>query len=142
MLIVSCLLVACASENGDADNGDNSILSMWNRYPELNNAVAELIEALSEENPRIKIELQNIPISSQTASYQSAVSEDTLPDIWTTAVVSLDELVDLDKVKDLNELFPQEVKDDYYPGTWFENGTTLNGDVYVLSFFLLNLSVN
>src|SRR5699024_405646 len=130
MLIVSCLLVACASENGDADNSDNVILSMWNRYPELNNSFAELIEDFEEKNSGIKIELQNITVSSQTASYQSAVSENTLPDIWTTAVVSLDELVDLDKAKKLNELFPQEVKDNYYPGTWFENGTTLNGDVY------------
>src|SRR5690625_7731159 len=115
---------------------------MWNRYTELNEPFAKLVEDFEEENPGIKIEIQDIPVSSQTASYQSAVSEDTLPDIWTTAVVSLDELVDLDKAKNLNELFPQEVKDDYYTGTWFENGTTLNGDVYVLSFFLLNLSVN
>ncbi len=142
MLITGCFLVACASENGAEDNSDNVILSMWNRYPELNNSFAELIKDFEEENSGIKIELQNIPVSSQTASYQSAVSEDTLPDIWTTAVVSLDELVDLDKAKNLNELFPQEVKDDYYPGTWFENGTTLNGDVYVLPLFSPNHGVN
>ncbi len=141
------LLAACANEEGSSngestETEDGSVtLSMWNRYPELNIPFEEFIARFEEENPGITIELQNIPLASNTAQYQTAIAENSLPDIFTTQP-SLDELVELDLVKDLSDLFPEEVKEEYFPGTWFEGGTTLNGKAYVLPMFSPNHGVN
>lgn len=143
LLLIGIFTVACSSESSEDEEADETVtLSLWNRYPELNDTFQEFVNGFEEEHPSIKIDLQHIPVNSQHASYQSAVSEENLPDIWTTAVVSLHELVELDMAKNLNELFPEEVKDQYFPGTWYENGTTLNGDVYVYPLFSPNHGVN
>lgn len=142
-MLIGVLLVAC-SNNGSSTEVEEEgtvTLSMWNRYPELNEPFAELIKGFEAENPGIKVDLQNIPLASNTAQYQTAISENSLPDIFTTQP-DLQELVELDMAKNLDEIFPQEVKDQYYPGTWFENGTTLNGSVYVLPMFSPNHGVN
>ncbi|MBM7677744.1 ABC transporter substrate-binding protein [Gracilibacillus alcaliphilus] len=135
------LLAACGNDGDTKTEGDSVTLTMWNRYPELNQPFEAFIAGFEEEHSDITIELQNIPLASNTAQYQTAISENSLPDIFTTQP-SLDELVELDLVKDLNEIFPEEVKDEFFPGTWFEGGTTLNDNVYVLPMFSPNHGVN
>lgn len=140
--LTGLFLVGCTDETDGDAGGDVVTLTMWNRYPELNDAFEEFIVGFEEEHQEIKVDLQNIPVNAQAATYQSAIAENNLPDIWTTATVSLDELVKLDRVKNLNELFTEEIKDQYFPGAWFENGTTLNGDVYVFPLYSPNHGVN
>lgn len=137
-LVFLAFFTACSSTNED----DSVVISVWNRHPELNEPWADFIDEFESEYPDIKVELENIPVSTQAASYQAAVSEGNLPDIFDLATYSIDELVHLDLLKNLDELFPEEEKDNYYPGTWFEGGTTLNGNVYIFPVFSPNHGTN
>ncbi|MBO0996080.1 ABC transporter substrate-binding protein [Bacillus sp. SD088] len=140
--IIILLAVVAGACSSSGENGDTVTLKVWNRYPELNSTFQTFVEDFEKENPEIKIDLQNIPVSSQAAQYQTAVSEKSLPDIFTTSTVTLRELVDMDMAKDLSEFFTEEVQNDYYPGTWYENGTTIDNVPYVFPLFSPNHGVN
>ncbi|MDQ0207327.1 ABC transporter substrate-binding protein [Alkalicoccobacillus murimartini] len=125
-------LTACGGEDAGSENGDVT-LTLWNRYPELRVPFDELIANFEEEHPGIKVEKQDLPLGSHEAQFQTALSENQLPDMFTTAA-DLKELVDIEAVHSLNEVFTQDVKDQFYEGTWAENMTELEGEVYVFPF--------
>lgn len=132
-------MTACANNdsveqngNGGSD-GDAVTLELWNRYPELREPFNILISEFEKEHPNIKINKQDLPLDSHEAQLQTAVSSGDLPDMFTTAV-ELVTLVENDSVKNLDEVFTEEVRDEFYEGTWWENGTTLNDSVYVFPF--------
>ncbi|MCJ7842113.1 sugar ABC transporter substrate-binding protein [Lederbergia sp. NSJ-179] len=139
-IILIAVVTGACSNGGESD--DAVTLKVWNRYPELNPTFEQFAKDFEKENPEIKIDLQNIPVGSAAAQYQTAISEKSLPDIFTTSTVTLRELVDMDMAKDLSELFTEDIKDDYYPGTWYENGTTINNIPYVFPLFSPNHGVN
>lgn len=126
-------LTACSGEDAGTSEDGEVTLTLWNRYPELRVPFDELIANFEEENPGIKIEKQDLPLGSHEAQFQTALSENQLPDLFTTAA-DLRELVDVGAVHSLNEVFTDDVKDQFYEGTWGENFTELNGDVYVFPF--------
>lgn len=129
-------VAACANNDNageDGSSGDIVTLDLWNRYPELRGPFDELISNFEEEHPNIKINKQDLPLDSHEAQLQTAVSSGDLPDMFTTAV-ELVTLVENDSVKNLDEVFTEEVRNEFYEGTWWENGTTLNDSVYVFPF--------
>lgn len=132
-------MAACAnsdngSQNGDGgSDGDTVTLELWNRYPELRGPFDTLISNFEEEHPNIKINKQDLPLDSHQAQLQTAISSGDLPDIFTTAT-DLSILVENGSAKNLDEVFTEDVRDQFYEGTWFENGTTLNDSVYVFPF--------
>lgn len=131
VLGLATFLTACGGEETDADG--NVTLTLWNRYPELRGAFDNLIDDFENENPGITIEKQDLPLGSGEAQFQTALSENQLPDLFTTAA-ALDELVEVEAVRSLDEVFTQDVKDQFYEGTWTENQTELNGETYVFPF--------
>ncbi|MBM7571856.1 ABC transporter substrate-binding protein [Aquibacillus albus] len=139
LLLAILVLGACSSDDsqssGSSDSGNNDgsededvvTLTFWNRYPELRGGFANLIEQFEAEHPGIKIESQEAP--EPETQLRTALSENNLPDMWTN-IVELSELVEVDAVKNLDEIFTDEVKAQFVDGTWFENGTTADGSVY------------
>lgn len=143
ILTFGLVISACANPE---DGGDSSVdgdeaseedgvvtLDLWNRYPELRAPFDRLIEGFEEEHPDIKINKQDLPLESHEAQFQTALSDNSLPDLFTTAA-DLQELVEVDAVKDLDEVFTDEVRGEFVEGTWWENGTTLDGTAYVFPF--------
>ncbi|MFK3935944.1 ABC transporter substrate-binding protein [Alkalihalobacillus sp. NPDC078783] len=126
-------LTACSGEDAGSSNDGDVTLTLWNRYPELRVPFDALIANFEEEHPGIKIEKQDLPLGSHEAQFQTALSENQLPDLFTTAA-DLKELVDIEAVRELNEVFTDDVKDQFYEGTWSENATQLEGDIYVFPF--------
>ncbi|MGP4038584.1 ABC transporter substrate-binding protein [Gracilibacillus sp. D59] len=130
MMAVLLILSACNSneeEESGKEDEDVVTLSFWNRYPELRGGFDKLIEQFEAEHPGIKIEKQEVP--EPETQLRTALSEGSLPDMWTN-IVELAELTEVDAVKNLDEIFTEEVKGQFQEGTWFENGTTSDGSVY------------
>ncbi|SFL45037.1 carbohydrate ABC transporter substrate-binding protein, CUT1 family [Gracilibacillus orientalis] len=132
LMTVLLILSACNSDEeteGDSEeeNDDVVTLTFWNRYPELRGGFEDLIEQFEAEHPGIKIEKQEVP--EPETQLRTALSEGDLPDMWTN-IVELAELMEVDAVKNLDEIFTDDVKDQFQEGTWFENGTTADGSVY------------
>ncbi|WP_157801826.1 ABC transporter substrate-binding protein [Gracilibacillus salitolerans] len=131
LLAVLLLLSACNSDEEDTDSGsedeDGVTLTFWNRYPELRGGFEDLIEQFEAEHPGINIEKQEVP--EPETQLRTALSEGDLPDMWTN-IVELAELIEVDAVKNLDEIFTDEVKGQFQEGTWFENGTTADSSVY------------
>lgn len=139
VISIILLIAACANndnvEQSDSSNSDGEVvtLELWNRYPELREPFNVLISEFEEEHPNIKIEKQDLPLDSHEAQLQTAISSGDLPDMFTTAT-DLATLVENESLKNLDEVFTEDVRDEFYEGTWWENGTTLNNSVYVFPF--------
>lgn len=132
LLLAVLVLGACSSDDSEGDgkaseDEDAVTLTLWNRYPELRGGFATLIENFEAEHPGIKIEQQEAP--EPETQLRTALADNSLPDMWTN-IVELSELVEVDAVKNLDEIFTDEVKAQFVDGTWYENGTTSDGSVY------------
>ncbi|WP_026675341.1 ABC transporter substrate-binding protein [Alkalihalobacterium bogoriense] len=131
LLMFGLLLGACQNESANTtdDDGDVVTLTFWNRYAELRGGLEAFITAFEEEHPNIKIDWQETPSGTAETQLRTALSEDQLPDLWTNTV-ELKELIAVDAVKNLDEVFTDEVRALFHEGTFFENGTTSDGSVY------------
>ncbi|MBP3951898.1 ABC transporter substrate-binding protein [Bacillus suaedae] len=135
LLAFGLILGACGNEststNEDSDDGDSDVvtLTFWNRYAELRGGLEVFIKNFEEEHPNIKIDLQETPSGTAETQLRTALSESQLPDLWTNTV-ELKELIAVDAVKNLDEVFTDEVRALFHEGTFFENGTTSDGSVY------------
>lgn len=133
LLLTGLVLSACSGDSESSGNGESEdgtvTLTLWNRYAELRGGFETLIANFEEEHPNIKIEKQETPSGTAETQLRTALSENKLPDLFTNTV-QLSELIEVDAVKNLDEIFTDEVKAQFHDGTWFENGTTAGGSVY------------
>jgi ABC-type glycerol-3-phosphate transport system substrate-binding protein len=140
VLLLSFSLVGCASNNdsasGSAANSSKTTITFWNRYPELNEPFKKFIANFEKENKNIHVKLVNVSVEAAPAQYQAAISDNSLPDLFTTVTsVSLKKLVDLDRVHELDSIITPQVKDQFVQGSWNANASTLNGKTYVLPLY-------
>ncbi|KAB8130990.1 extracellular solute-binding protein [Gracilibacillus oryzae] len=132
LLITAGLLIGCSSGEEENTNPDATTLSFWNRLPELTTHFESFIASFEEEHPDINIEMQTLGASGNQ-QYQTAIKNNELPDIFVTAnVTSLKNLVDQELLHNLNDVVTPEVKEQFYPGVWSENLTTIGEDIYQL----------
>lgn len=132
LLLTGLILSGCSGDSessGDGEKDGTVTLTFWNRYAELRGGLDTLIADFEKEHPGIKIEKQETPSDTAETQLRTALSEDKLPDLFTNTV-QLSELIEVDAVKNLDEVFTDEVKAQFHDGTWFENGTTASGSVY------------
>ncbi|WP_416148789.1 ABC transporter substrate-binding protein [Salipaludibacillus sp. HK11] len=133
LLLASLILIACggndANSNASENNEEEVTLTFWNRYAELRDGLESFIAGFEEEHPHITIDWQEIPGGEAETQIRTALSEDDLPDLFTDTM-AIKELVDLGAIKNLDEIFTDEVRDQFHAGTWYENGTTIEGSVY------------
>jgi len=136
-VLFGIMLFGCSAT--EDSNSDNVTITMWNTFPELNEALEDFNADFEEEHPNINIELTNIPVNSQEQTYQAAVSEDTLPDIFTMIEdISLTKMLELDKVQELDSVFPEDIKDQYLENSWTESITTADDHTYVMPLYSPN----
>jgi ABC-type glycerol-3-phosphate transport system substrate-binding protein len=137
VLLLSLTLVGCSNnESANSDDSGNTTLTFWNRYPELNEPFKKFIANFEKENKDIKVKLVNVSVEAAPAQYQAAISDNSLPDLFTTVTsVSLKKLVDLDRVHELDSVLTPDVKDQFIPGSWNANATTLKDKTYVLPLY-------
>jgi raffinose/stachyose/melibiose transport system substrate-binding protein len=140
VLLLSLALVGCSKkESASSDDSGKTTLTFWNRYPELNEPFKKFIAGFEKENKDIKVKLVNVSVEAAPAQYQAAISDNSLPDLFTTVTsVSLKKLVDLDRVHELDSVLTPEVKDQFTPGSWKANATTLQDKTYVLPLYSPN----
>src|SRR5699024_1708039 len=107
IMLLSLFLVACSGKESGANDDDKVTLTFWNRFPEVENNIEDMINEFEEENPDIRIDMQYTPASTYSEQYKTAISNDELPDIYTTGGAPLEELVDLDKAHKLDEIITE-----------------------------------
>ena len=141
VLLLSLALIGCgkSEDAASSEEGGKTTLTFWNRYPELGEPFKKLVANFEKENKDIKVNLVNVSVEAAPAQYQAAISDNSLPDLFTTVTsVSLKKLVDLNRVKELDEVLTPEVKEQFIPGTWKANTTTLEEKTYVLPLYSPN----
>jgi ABC-type glycerol-3-phosphate transport system substrate-binding protein len=141
VILLGLALVGCSNkESASSDKSSKTTtLTFWNRYPELNEPFKKFIADFEKENKDIKVKLVNVSVEAAPAQYQAAISDNSLPDLFTTVTsVSLKKLVDLDRVHELDSVLTQKVKDQFVPGSWKANATTLQDKTYVLPLYSPN----
>jgi len=142
LLLLSFALAGCGKKEESAANSSNSnkvTITFWNRYPELNKPFEKYIANFEQANPDIHVKLVNVSVEAAPAQYQAAISDNSLPDLFTTVTsVSLKKLVDLNRVHELDEVLTPDVKNQFVDGSWTANATTLNNKTYVLPLYSPN----
>ncbi|MGY4690971.1 ABC transporter substrate-binding protein [Salibacterium sp. K-3] len=137
---VIILLTGCADGAGEdeeaTDNNDaETTLTFWNRLPELESQFSSLIEEFEEEHPEIAVEMENLGASGNQ-QFQTAINNDELPDMFVRAnVMPVRQLEEQGQIKNLNEVFTEEVRDQFRDEVWQENFTVLGEDVYQLPLY-------
>lgn len=140
-LFIGLALAGCSGSADQASNQDGEVtLSFWNRFPEVRDQLKDLIKVFEDENPKINIEMQYTPASTYSQQYKTAISNDELPDLFTTGGASLEKLVKLDKVHKLGEVFSKDFLKELEPGVWVEGKSTLNQNKYVFPLYSVNHS--
>ncbi|WP_185819476.1 ABC transporter substrate-binding protein [Salibacterium salarium] len=141
ILLAGCAQGAGEDENEEESNDAETTLTFWNRLPELESHFQSFIEKFEEEHPDIAINMENLGASGNQ-QFQTAINNDELPDIFVRAnVMPVRQLVEQNQLKNLNEIFTDEIRDNFRDGTWSENFTVLDDDVYQLPLYSGNSSV-
>lgn len=150
--LTMCLALAGCSKS-DSDTGanaginatedaENSVkeqvtIKLWSRWPESKPAFEQVVKDFMAKYPNIKVEM---PSNAQTTQYitqlQAAISSNDLPDIFANSgAIPLDQFNQLGLLHNLDDLFPQGKKDEFYEGTWTEGFTMMDGHVYGVPHF-------
>lgn len=144
IVAVSAIMSGCSGSdtpqagNGQAvDNGKKPVtIKFWHRWPESQPVFEKAIKEFKEKYPYITVDMPTIASQQYTAQLQAAVASNDLPDIFSNqAAVPTDQLYQLGLIRDLEDLFPQKKKDEFYEGTWAEGFTTMGGKVYAMPHF-------
>lgn len=134
LLLVGSVLMGCQGKDS-GDGGDYVTIELWNNLASGQTFFPKLIDEFEEKNPGIKVELNNVNVESSDAEYQAAISDDSLPDMFITDAFSMNELVDLDLVHELNEVFPEDVQKEYTEGVFDIGNTRVGDDIYLFPIF-------
>lgn len=141
VLTTGAVLSGCSSSTGESSSdksGDNKqvTLTFWHRWPESQPIFEKAIKEFEASHPNIKINMPTIASAQYAAQLQAAVASNDLPDIFSNqAAVPTDQLYQLGLIHELDDLFPQQKKEEFYEGTWTDGFTTMNGKVYALPHF-------
>ncbi|MEC5423453.1 extracellular solute-binding protein [Virgibacillus sp. C22-A2] len=137
-ILIGIILTGCQSgDSKSSGSGDSDEITIryWNNVAAGRTYLPILIDEFEKENPRIKVDLNNVNVESSEAEYQAAISDDNLPDIFSTDSFTINELVELNLVRELNDVFPKEVRAEYTEGVFDEGNASVNGDVYLFPVY-------
>jgi len=125
------------SKAGNTDgNKEQVTLTFWHRWPESQPVFDRAIKEFEEKYPHIKIDLPSIASQQYQAQIQAAISGNDLPDIFANhSSVPLDQLHQLDLIRELEDVFTERKKEEFYEGTWTDGYTTMDGKVYAIPHF-------
>ncbi|GGE27290.1 hypothetical protein GCM10011391_02050 [Pullulanibacillus camelliae] len=136
ILLFSLVLAGCSSSadsSSQSSAGGKATITLWNRWPELNDVFKTTIADFEKENPKIHVKLTNVPADQYVAQLQAAIQGNQLPDIFGfNPSLSLPQLTGLDVIHDIDDVITDQKKTQFVDGTWSEGFTTLNGKVYQL----------
>lgn len=146
MMFVSAILAGCAKDGnsgntstnktgGDAAAPEQVTITMWNRLAK--DTFDSVIAAFEDEYPNITVKLENMPEGGgDVAQFQAAINGNELPDIFVRPTgYSISQLVKLDRVHSLDEIFPADIYDNYTDGTFAEGYGSIGGTVYTFPLF-------
>lgn len=130
MSMIALLLAACGGNNDsgdtepststdDGDGNDDQVEITWWAFPnfqavdgEVGKYEKEIIEAFNEKNPDIKVNLEMITFEGGPEKLNVAIATDTAPDMIYDAPGRIIAWGKKGLLADLNDMFPDEVKDD------------------------------
>lgn len=133
-LSIMFIIAGCGSDDAKK-SGDEVTISLWNNNDAGRTYYPKLIEEFEKEHDNIKVELTNLTADTEDAVVQTAISDNDLPDIFNQNAYSIDELVDLDLVKELDEIFTDEVQEKYVEGIFDEGNASYKDNVYLFPKF-------
>lgn len=133
-ILFGLVLLGCQSKSSGDVEGEVT-LDLWNNVASGKTFFPILIEEFEEKNPGVKVNLNNVNVESSDAEYQAAVTDDNLPDMFITDAFSMNELVDLDLVHELDSVFPEEVKAQYTDGVFDQGNTVIGEHIYLFPIF-------
>ena len=115
-----------------APSESKTVITFWNRQPELLPALNATIKGFEKQHPNIQVKVTT-DVTNYNTELQAAISGNSLPDIFATITsMPLSQLVQLGLIRNINSVIPKSERGKFYPGTWSEGFTTMNGNIYVL----------
>lgn len=147
IMIVGVILSGCAkngnsgnnpselSEDGTSPPQEQVTITMWNRLGK--DTFDSVIAGFQEKYPNIKVKLENMPeAGGDVAQFQAAINGNELPDVFVRPTgYTISQLVKLDKVHSLDEVFPADTHGNYTDGTFAEGYGSIEGTVYTFPLY-------
>ena len=132
LLAVSlCLLSACSRERSDV-----TVLKFWTIGRE-GEVVPEILKDFERTHPKIRVEVQQMPLTASHEKLLTAFAGDALPDLsqlgntWIPELAMLGALEPLQPYVDASHAIPV---DDYFSGIWDSN--VINGRLYGVPWYI------
>ncbi len=150
-VIMAFVLVACGGESDKTDGNtadasgkedkttDEQTEITWWAFPnfqpldgEVGKYEGQIIEAFEEQNPDVKVNLEMITFEGGPEKLNVAIATDTAPDMIYDAPGRIIDWGKKGLLADLNDMFPQEVKDDIEDALLKQS--MVGDDVYMYPF--------
>lgn len=147
MMLVGVILSGCTEKgnsgsaasdqanDGASATPEQVTITMWNRLAK--DTFDSVIAVFQQKYPNIKVKLENMPEGGgDVAQFQAAINGNELPDIFVRPTgYSISQLVKLDKVHSLDEVFPSDTHGNYTDGTFAGGYGSIGGTVYTFPLY-------
>lgn len=132
LLSAVCLLPYCLASCGSRATVTH--IEFWGLGRE-GEVVTELLPQFHEENPDIRVDVQQIPWTAAHEKLLTAHVGDSLPDVAQVGNTWIPEFVTLGAVEELDARLGRELsRDDYFPGIWETN--VVGGRLYGIPWYV------
>jgi raffinose/stachyose/melibiose transport system substrate-binding protein len=138
------LLSGCSGQSGSSPSdgssaksgadaakaGGNVTITLWNRIQ--TDLFDSTVAGFEKANPNIKVKIENLPSAGgDVAQYQAAINGNELPDLFVRPTgYTIAQLVKLNKLHSMDEVFPANVQSQFTDGTFAEGYGKIGGVVY------------
>lgn len=147
MMFAGAMLSGCTKEDnsgnttseppkdGAAATTKQVTITMWNRLGK--DTFNSVITGFQQKHPNITVKLENMPeAGGDVAQFQAAITGNELPDIFVRPTgYTPAQLVKLDKLHSLDEVFPKAAQSNYTDGTFAEGYGSIGGSVYTFPLY-------
>ncbi|HZW39397.1 MAG TPA: sugar ABC transporter substrate-binding protein [Ignavibacteriaceae bacterium] len=131
IILFALAIIGCSSRNDDKIH-----IKFWAIGAE-GEKVAKLIPEFEKQNPKIKIDIQQIPWTAAHEKLITAYAGETLPDCYQIGNTWVAEFSQLDAIEPLDKYIEKSSvikKENYFPGIWESN--VMNNVVYSIPWYV------
>ncbi len=112
MIMLACVFVFA---NGNAETAKNTILTVWDRNPEMEGVVNLFNAEMEKTKQPIRAQFELIPHEQEVSKFMASLSAGTAPDIYSLDLVQFPYFISIGAFADIDDLYQSMPYKQYLP---------------------------